>query len=210
MDMLGTWIAAIFTLILFSFLYKDNPLYRMAENIFVGISTGYYIAVVWQSIIRPNVVVPVLDGHYAALIPGMLGVVLLLQLVPNLSWLARYPIALYIGVGAALNMIQYTQGQLIPQIQGTMLAPVLFDKSGNFMAAQSITNVLIIVGTMCSLAYFFFALENKHLAKVSRIGIGFLMVSFGAAYGTTVMGRISLLISRFDFLINDWVKPWFN
>ena len=193
MELLGTWLAAIFTLILFSFLYRDNPLYRLAENIFVGISTGYYLSVQWHSVLRPNVIDKIGRGDLLPLIPGILGVILLLRLVPRTQWLARYPIAIVIGVGAALNMIQYTQGQLIPQIQATMLAPV------------NMTNILIIAGTLTSLSYFFFAIENKALTRTSRVGIAFLMISFGAAYGTTVMARISLLISRFDFLFTDWL-----
>lgn len=195
--MFGTWIGAILTLILFSFLYKDNPLYRLAENIFVGISTGYFIALEWQNVLKPNVVEKVMAGNWVPIIPAILGVVLLLQLSQKYGWIARYSIALYIGVGAALNMVLYTQGQLIPQIQGTMLK------------LNSISNIIIIVGTITSLAYFFFAIENKTLGRVSKIGIGFLMISFGAAYGTTVMGRVSLLIARFDFLINDWIRAMF-
>ncbi|MCX7834492.1 MAG: hypothetical protein N2450_00290 [bacterium] len=195
--MIGTWVAAFFTLAIFSFLYRDNPIYRLAEHIFIGISTGYYIAVQWHSVVKPNVVDKVLLGDYLPLIPGVLGLLLLLRLIPKYQWIARYPIAIYIGVGAALNMIQYTQGFLIAQIQGTMLSPT------------SINNLLIILGTLTSLTYFFFALEHKHLSKVSKIGIGFLMLSFGAAYGTTVMGRLSLLISRFDFLLFEWLGGMF-
>ncbi|MDK9700485.1 MAG: hypothetical protein OEM52_10110 [bacterium] len=197
MDMLGTWIAAIFTLILFSFLYRDNPVYKLAEYIFVGLSTGYTIAVQWHSVLKPNVIDKIGGGDLLPIVPGLLGIILLLRLIPNLQWVARYPIALYIGVGAALNMIQFTQGQLIPQLQGTMLVP------------YNATNILIIVGTLTSLSYFFFALEHKALVQTSKIGIAFLMVSFGAAYGTTVMGRISLLISRIDFLISDWLMQIF-
>lgn len=198
MDMFGTWLAAACTIVLFSFLYKENPFYRMAEYIFVGVSVGYTIATEFQTVIKPNVLVPISHGEIAPWIPGILGIILLLRLVPNVAWIARYPIALFIGVGAATNMIQYTQGQLIPQLQGTMLAPT------------NVANILIILGTLTSLAYFFFAIEHKALSNTSKIGIGFLMVGFGAAYGTTVMGRISLLIARVDFLIHDWIAPMFR
>lgn len=191
--MIGTWVAAFFTLAIFSFLYRDNPIYRLAEHIFIGISTGYYIAVQWHSVVKPNVIDKVILGDYLPLVPGLLGLILLLRLIPKYQWVARYPIAIYIGVGAALNMIQYTQGFLIAQLQGTMLPPT------------NLNNLLIIIGTLTSLTYFFFAMEHRHLTKVSKIGIGFLMLSFGAAYGTTVMGRLSLLISRFDFLLYEWL-----
>jgi hypothetical protein len=32
------------------------------------------------------------------------------------------------------------------------------------------------------------------------------MIGFGATFGYNVMGRISLLIGRFQFLFADWLK----
>jgi hypothetical protein len=39
----------------------------------------------------------------------------------------------------------------------------------------------------------------------ARLGIWFLMVTFGAAFGYTVMGRIALLAIRLEFLADDWL-----
>jgi hypothetical protein len=39
----------------------------------------------------------------------------------------------------------------------------------------------------------------------SRVGVIFLMIGFGAGYGYTVMSRVSLLIGRFLYLIEDWL-----
>ncbi len=36
-----------------------------------------------------------------------------------------------------------------------------------------------------------------------NIGKWFMMVGFGASFGLTVMARISLLIGRIQFLVND-------
>src|SRR5262245_34495686 len=41
----GLWIAAFFTLAIFSFLYRDNPFYKIAESVLVGVSAGYWIVV---------------------------------------------------------------------------------------------------------------------------------------------------------------------
>ena len=41
---------------------------------------------------------------------------------------------------------------------------------------------------------------------MSRVGIYFLMIKFGASFGFAVMGRISLLIGRFEELI-EFSKP---
>jgi len=43
-DTLGIWIGVIMTFAILSFLYKDNPFYKVAEQLFVGLSAGYSIA----------------------------------------------------------------------------------------------------------------------------------------------------------------------
>lgn len=72
-------------------------------------------------------------------------------------------------------------------------------------AALLLDNLLLIVGVLSVLLYFFFSLEHRGaVGGISRLGIWFLMIGFGAAFGYTVMGRVSLLIGRMDFLINQW------
>jgi hypothetical protein len=62
------------------------------------------------------------------------------------------------------------------------------------------------VGVIGVLVYFFFYVEHTGVAgRVSKVGIWFLMVSFGASFGYTVMARISLLIGRVTFLFEDWL-----
>jgi hypothetical protein len=54
--------------------------------------------------------------------------------------------------------------------------------------------------------YFYFSKKHEGALGVSaKIGIYFLMVSFGAAFGYTAMARISLLIGRLQFLLGDWL-----
>ena len=62
--------------------------------------------------------------------------------------------------------------------------------------------MIILIGVISGLIYFFFSKEHKGvIGKISRIGIYFLMIKFGASFGFAVMGRISLLIGRFEELI---------
>ena len=69
-------------------------------------------------------------------------------------------------------------------------------------ANQIANEVIILLGVISGLVYFFFSKEHKGLVgKVSRIGVYFLMIKFGASFGFAVMGRISLLIGRFEELI---------
>jgi hypothetical protein len=70
----------------------------------------------------------------------------------------------------------------------------------------NINLLLIVIGVLATLLFFFFSLDHKGgVGAVSKIGLFFIMVSFGTSFGNTVMARISLLIGRFQFLIYDWI-----
>ncbi|MCP4795258.1 MAG: hypothetical protein GY885_03765, partial [Phycisphaeraceae bacterium] len=68
---IGLWLAALFTLAIFSFLYKDNALYKLAESTVVGVSAGYWMVIGLWDMIVPNLVGKVLpDFVQGNLIPG--------------------------------------------------------------------------------------------------------------------------------------------
>ena len=48
------WIEAIMTLAILSYLYKDNPVYKLAEHLFIGVAAGYYVAIEWHNVFLPN------------------------------------------------------------------------------------------------------------------------------------------------------------
>lgn len=223
---LGIWVAALLTLFVFSFLYKDNPLYKFAEHLFVGVSAGYYIVLNFWTVVMPNLVDPLVRaftgvdpvthakvvqvggpfagslGDYRAwfLIPGVLGVLLFVRLIGRGEWLSRWPLAVIIGVYAGLKTTGFAQGDLVAQVQASLQPLWTGDLWTSFNA------IVFTVGLVTSLLFFFYSREHKGaLGVAARTGIVFLMVSFGAGYGYTVMSRLSLLIGRFQFLIEDWL-----
>jgi hypothetical protein len=191
--------AALLTIAVFSFLYKDNPLYKFAEHVFVGIAAGYVVAIEYQNVFLPNLWRPLTQGHYVLVIPFVLGVLMFSRFTSRFNWLSRWAIGLMVGTFSGLAIIGFAQGDLVAQIQANMVplrAHSLID---------TFSNVMIVVGLLASLVYFFFSKEHKGaLGASARLGIWFLMVSFGASYGFTVMARISLLIGRLLFLMIDW------
>jgi len=224
LTLVGTWIAALLTLFIFSFLYKDNPLYKFAEYLFVGISAGYWVAYEFHNVIIPNLIQPLFgsptaegalvklftgggwDWRALTIFAGLLGLTMLFRFFPRVAWVSRYGIAFSVGLGAGLSFIVALQANCLAQIRGTIIPPVVFE-NGVFNFGSSLTNILIIVGTVTGLIYFYFSKEHRGvLGGAARLGIWFLMVSFGASFGFTVMARISLLIGRMSFLIDDWVK----
>ena len=200
------WIAAFLTLGIFSFLYRDNPVYKFCEHLFVGVSAGYYVVLTMMSSVYPNMVVPLFTDfttglHYLLLIPLILSIMLFSRFFPRGDWLSRWPIAFILGVYPALRITGFGQGDLVEQVHGSILPLWLPGDPGG-----SIGNILLVLGLVCTLIFFFFSKEHKGpLGGAARVGIYFLMVSFGASYGYTVMARVSLLIGRVMFLLDDWL-----
>jgi hypothetical protein len=202
----GEWLAAFFTIAIFSFLYRDNLLYRFAESVFAGVSFGYYVGLAKINTLDPNLFQPLAAdfwGHIDLLIPFALGVMLYTRYIPKVAWISRWSLAVYIGYYIGVTLLQKLHGEVLPQAKGTMLPLTMQDGFGPLVG-----NVVVIVGVLTVLIYFFFSSPHKGPLKfTARIGIYFLMLSFGASFGYTVMGRISLLIGRLTFLVDEWARP---
>ena len=204
LDMLGVWLLVLMTLSILSYLYGDNPFYKIAEHIFVGVSAGYVFAFTWWDQVWPNLfgrlfpkyVNAGFDLDLSYIIPLILGIFMLFRLIPSLSWLARFSIAYIVGMATGLKLYVYINSNILMQIQNSAID---FSKSG----WDIFNHILILLGVISSLVYFFFSKEHKGaVGTISKIGIYFLMIKFGASFGFAVMGRISLLIGRFEDLIN--------
>jgi len=219
-QIIGTWLAALLTLAIFSFLYRDNPVYKFAEHVFVGVSAGYGVVITWREAVIPDLIQPLIDPsavdlagpNYVVLIPGALGLLMFSRFFPRYDWLSRWPIAFVMGYGSGLAIPAAIQMQLLPQLHAT-LQPVW--PTAEVTPWIAVSNLLLFVGVLCTLAYFYFSREHRGaLGVASRIGIVFLMVAFGAGFGNTVMARVSLLIGRVQFLYLDWwlalIAPWFG
>jgi hypothetical protein len=199
---LGAWVATALTLFIFSFLYKDNPFYKFAEHIFVGVSAGYWVVYEYHNVIRPNLIEPVSQGQYIYVVSGIMGLMMLTRILPKIGWISRWAIAFTVGMTSGYFLITYLQSNALDQVRATLL-PV------NTLDFNAFNNALIIIGVFCALVYFFFSKEHKGVfGGVAKIGIWFLMVTFGASFGYTVMARISLLIGRFTDLVEFSSKDY--
>ena len=200
---IGIWIAALLTLGILSFLYKDNILYKIAEAIFVGISAGYwFITYFWDNIYRKAYVGIFHEQDYMLLVGVILGILMLLRLFNSIGWISRWPIAFIVGATAGLKLMVYLTTDALAQVHAT-----LSNLNGIAGIGNLIGQIVVAVGTFAALVYFFFSKEHKGAFGVTaKIGTWILMVTFGASFGYTVMSRMSLLIGRVDFLLTDWLK----
>lgn len=215
-DIVGIWIAMLLTFFIYSFLYKDNPFYRFAEHLFLGMSVGYGIVLTIHQGFIPFAWQPfweAVTGESAAgfvkLIPIGIGLLFFARLSTQHTWLIRYPIAILIGFGSGIAIPNVLQADIFQQTRGTV-EPFAAIQAGTLTGWGIFEAVLMVVGVICTLTYFFFSIEHRGPVKwVSKMGIAFLMIGFGSAFGNTVMGRVALLIQRVDFLLNDWLGTIF-
>lgn len=203
-EIFGVWFATAMTLFILSFLYKDNPFYKLAENIFVGISLGYSVVTAIWKVIYPDWFLPLIGSDLGILskgfllIPGVLGILTLSRVVPKFSWLSRPAFAFVMGWAAGVAIPTAVDAFVLKHTSKTVSA-ILPGGDFTFGAVFSaFTNLLIVVIVLCVLVYFFFSIEHRGPVRVvSRLGVLFLMIAFGIAYGNTVMGRMALLYNRF-------------
>jgi hypothetical protein len=212
-EIIGLWIAGMLSVVIFSFLYKDNPVYKIAEHLFLGVALGYGMSLYYWQNVFPQAISPLFypaDGaprNYWVLIPITLGLFVLLRSIPKLAWLSRYSFAVYIGGGVGIQVPTVLAGTLMPQLVDTMQPLWSHDAglTGIAFTWAIISRLLILFGVFSVLLYFFYSMEHRGgVGAVSRIGVYFLMLGFGASFGNTVMARVSLLIGRFLFLLYDW------
>jgi hypothetical protein len=221
----GLWVGAILTLAIFSFLYKDNPVYKLAEHVFVGVAAGWTVAYTYWSAFVPNLWTPLDDlfhgktedeevvWSWLLVVPATLGLLFFARFTQKWAWLSRWSIAFLVGTYAGVNLTGMFQTNLILQAKATFvnLNPNGFPAGVNGMEQVFLYNLPILFGVLACLTYFFFSKPHAGFIGVTaRIGIFFLMAAFGASFGYTVMARISLFIGRLQFLFSEWLGQYFE
>jgi hypothetical protein len=209
MEHFALWLAAFLTLGIISFLYRDNAWYKICEAIFVGISAGYWVVSLYWDNFYGKFIVGVSEEPKSMLWVGAaLGFLMLLRLVPKIGWISRWPLAFIVGATGGLWMMNYFASNIMVQVQATIM-PLFSSTFGNGFDIDPgtlIANVVILIGTFTGLVYFYFSKEHRGaFGGTAKVGIFFLMLTFGASFGYTVMSRMSLLIGRIDFLLGDWL-----
>ena len=202
--------AALTILVLIYLFVGNNPLFKAVSYSFVGVAAGYVLVLVVFQVLGPRLVTPLLQGNFlAALVPLILGLLLLFKLSPRLSFVGNLSMALMVGVGAAVAIGGGIFGTLFGQMGGTFTT--LSSKQPDFNLSRVLEGFFILLGTICTLAYFQFGAANRRglppersslvevLGKVGQIFIG---ITLGAIFAGVFAASISALIERIGFLIN--------
>ena len=201
-EIVGLFCAAFLTLCVFSFLFGDNPFYKFAEHVYVGVSAGYWMCSIYWSTIHQEVYEPLMKQHWIALIPLALGILLLFQLHPKVAWVSRWPLAFLVGMYAGLNIVLTMDAQIITQLSAS-IQPLW---ASDLKYWEIAVNWITVFGLLTGMIYFYFSVPHKGIVfgTGARIGIWVLMIALGASFGYTVMARVSLLVGRMQFFTDEF------
>jgi len=201
-DVLSIWVAVFVTLMVLSFLYKENPFFRLTEYVFIGLSSGYVFAAALRLFLN-QAINPIVSGSLDFIVPVVLGSFFYAQFTKKYSLLYRLPLSLAIGYGLGVTIWSVMQAYFVRQIEATMLP--LF--TGNLLT--TVDNLVLVVGTILSLSYFILSREQTgSWGTITRIGKYFILITLGAVFGSTVLGRMQIIIQRIQFLTGDPAFPW--
>jgi hypothetical protein len=214
------WIGAALTLMVFSFLWRDNPFYKFAEHLFVGVTAAYWMVMGFWSTLWPNGVVKLVPAAIRVtdpaaprppaeplvLVPVLLGVFMLLRLWPRYAWLARWPTAFAVGATLGYNLVRVLRSNFVHQISATVSPGLVVADPAGVAWGATINQWLMVAGTASGLAYFTYTRRGGGtFGRLARLGLWFLMVAFGASFAYAVMGRVTVLVGRLRFLLETWL-----
>ncbi len=207
---MDVWLIVSFvvTLLIFSYIFGDNPLFRLASYAFVGVAAGYTALVVVYQLLWPKLVQPLMGGNLLLLVPLVLGIILLLKLFPRYARFGSLPMSFLVGVAAAVAIGGAVLGTILGQVQGAI---------NNFDFSAPVENpvltlveaVLVLIGTICTLAYFHFGARVKneqpparpiYVETLAQVGQLFLAVTLGSLFAGVFAAAITALIDRLDFI----------
>ncbi len=218
-DLIWLIVSFVLTVCIFSYLFGDNPLFRLATGLLIGVTAGYLAVTIIYQVLLPKLVVPLLQGSLTVLIPLFLSGLLLTKLSPRLSRLGNFSMAYLVACGAAIAIGGALLGTLFTQVKAAMnsMAP-----AATASVDQKWTLILeggfILLGTIASLAYFNFGTrENKNktgkrppmVRLFSAVGQFFIAVTLGAVFAGVLTSTITALIERSDFLFTA-IKTFFG
>ncbi len=200
-------VGCLLTVMVLSYLIGDNPAFRVAVYLFIGVSSGYAATIIVYHVLLPKLAE--IQSNVLLLIPLVLGVSLLAKLSPRISWIGNFAMAMLVGVGAATALGGALLGTLIPQAQAAMDAFSL--RSSSAPGLQFVEAVVMLVGTVLTLAAFQFGARRTPDGTVKRniilewaawLGRLFIAITLGVLFAGVYMAALTAMIERLNSVIN--------
>lgn len=214
-EIISVLVGFLLTLMVFSYLIGDNPLFRIAVYLFIGVSSGYAATVVVHYVLLPRLGLfqsNDLNQLILAMIPLLFGVTLLAKLSPRISWIGNFAMAVLVGVGAAVAIGGALIGTLMPQLGAAINTfDVSSVGSGLGVASKLLQGVVMLGGTVFTLASFHFSAvraadgtpkRNPIIEGIAWVGRLFIAITLGVLFAGVYMSALTAMIERLSFAIN--------
>lgn len=223
-DLIWALVAFFLTLLVFSYLFGDNPLFRFVTYLFIGAAAGYAAVIICYSIVLPRLIYPLLFGSFGEraliLIPITLSILLLAKLFPPLARVGNLPIGYLTGTAAAVIIGGAVLGTLFNQFEAAvnLFDPQRSGQQGLALIPYLIEGAFMLLGTISTLVYFQFSVRKKGNQPLKRsllvqiltmIGQAFLSISLGAVFAGVYAASMAALIERLDFIRNTFMTLFF-
>jgi hypothetical protein len=216
-DLIWGIVGFALSIMIFSYLIGDNPLFRFAVHIFIGVSAGVVAVIVIYQVLYPRLVLPFINGtseqKLVTFFPLVLSILLLFKVSPRLGKVGHIPSAYLLGVGVAVTIGGTVLGTIFPQSLSTIES---FGKQ--FSASEKLEGVLILIATISTLLYFYFG-ANLEMGKPlkrpawiewsAKVGQVFILITLGAIFAGVYVTSISALSERlttFWDLLSNLIK----
>jgi hypothetical protein len=207
-------IGFLLTLMIFSYLIGDNPLFRIAVYIFIGVSSGYAATVIWHYILVPKLIQPIVALDLLVVFPLILSFLVFTKIFPRLS-IGNFAMALLVGVGAAAAIGGALLGTIIPQFQASIdIFDVRSAGGGLDAASRLLEGGVMLVGTVFTLASFHFSAgraadgtpkRNSIIEGAAWVGRIFIAITFGVLFAGVYMAALTAMIERLSSII-DFIR----
>ncbi|MBS7619049.1 hypothetical protein KEJ21_00150 [Candidatus Bathyarchaeota archaeon] len=196
------WLAALFTVWIYSIAFRDNVFFKFAEHTFVGAAAGHNIVYAVDNIRRYGWT-PFTQGATLYLVVFLLGLILYTRYHSKYFWLSRFPLAIMVGIGIGLSMRATVTAEFIAQIISTASLQLV-----GVDAWTAFSNLIFIIIVVSVVYFFVFTFPGLHgggravIPKIARYG---MMAAFGYAFANTVLSRFQMIFGRLDFLMSSWL-----
>lgn len=219
-ELLSGFIGLILTLMVFSYLIGDNPLFRIAIYLFVGVSSGYAVAVIWHYVLVPKLFSQLgdINNLFLLIIPLILSLSLLAKLSPRISWLGNFAMAVLVGVGAAIALGGAVSGTVLPQVQAATDAFSPAAAGNQNLVLRLLQGMVMLLGTVFTLASFHFSSTRAQDGTIRRFaifegvaGLGriFIAITLGALFAGVYMAALTAMIERLSSIL-DFIRQLFG
>lgn len=214
-DLVWMFVGFLFTVLILSYVLGDNPFFRLASYVFVGISSAYLVVLLIYQVILPRLVQPFFETSSSQLVLHLvlfvMCLLLLTKLSPRLARLGNIPMAYLVGVGAAVVIGGAVLGTIVTQVRATV---AYRSASAEIMPGfRALEGLVILLGTVVTLAYFHFGARAKTegeipvrplwLEMLSYLGRFFIAVTFAALFVSVYVSALTALIERLSFIIQS-------